>query len=211
MIGPTIEILSNVGSDVPLELQALFGERFAKLYSSIGLTEVIPSQFWSTLAILLLICAALRAFSIQIGWYLWEKVGELVSLAMRNRMIDVYLSLRMQKNVSDSESLSSVIVNDVRLTREYIVHFYGGMPREVVQILFYMATLYLLSPELFLIFFCGFLPVGVLLSRLGKRIRKRSKDMLVSYSSMVEWIQQRLLGVETIKHLRGTGNQSLSI
>jgi subfamily B ATP-binding cassette protein MsbA len=51
----------------------------------------------------------------------------------------------------------------------------------------------------------GILPAAAVLSNLGKKLRKRATRSLQDFSVLSEWIQQRLLGIETIKHYRTEG------
>ena len=90
----------------------------------------------------------------------------------------------------------------MKLVKEYIVHFYSGLPREILQCLFMSITLIILSPRLFSIFSLIFLPAVVIIKKLGKKLKRRSNRALDSYSILTEWLQQRFSGIETIKQLQ---------
>jgi ABC-type multidrug transport system fused ATPase/permease subunit len=52
------------------------------------------------------------------------------------------------------------------------------------------------------LFLVGLGPAAALLSRLSKKLRKRSQAVLDNSSDLVEWLQRRLSGAETIKQYR---------
>lgn len=98
--------------------------------------------------------------------------------------------------------MAATIATDVRLARELGTAILGGVPREMLQITIMSITLALLSPHLFLIFFLGIVPLFFWIKRLGKILKKRFIAALDNYAHMTEWLQQRFLGIETIKHYR---------
>lgn len=88
------------------------------------------------------------------------------------------------------------------MARELSAALLGGATRELLQMAMLSVTLALLSPRLFLIFVGGIAPLLLLLRKLGRKLQKRASAALTDYSAMSEWLQQRLLGIETIKHYR---------
>ena len=144
----------------------------------------------------------LRAILLQVHWYLWEDVGEQFGRNLRGNMVRSLLlsSDRDSSSIEGVESLAGVVANDIRLVRDYVVRMYGGIPREGAQVAFYIVSLILLSPRLFALFFLVVCPSLIILARLGKRLKVRSGKALVSFSQLGEWLQQRILGLETIKH-----------
>ncbi len=140
-------------------------------------------------------------------WFLWERASEIVSLNLRNDLASGYLALdpaqrRTDESRSQEAELSASITTDVKLLREYLVHFYGGLPREGAKVLAFAVMLLLLSPKLTAIFALGIFPAIGLGGRIGRVLRRRAAKALADYSQLTEWLQQRLLGIETIKHYR---------
>ena len=86
------------------------------------------------------------------------------------------------------------------MARDASAALIGGVTRELLQIAMMSVTLVLLSPRLFAIFVGGIAPLWLLLQKLGKKLKQRATASLANYAAMTEWIQQRLLGIETIKH-----------
>lgn len=205
LIGPTTQVLFNAGGHKQVLFGDLVGHRLGELiYYATGYRKLEVSRLWQYLPLLLLVLATIRAIFSLFAVFIWERISELITKRIRYDLVDHYLNLDPRIRPSSGEDkeakISSTITTDVRLLREYIVHFYGGLPRECLAILFYMITLVLLSPQLFLLFFVGVIPAGYYGSKLGKSLRKRSYDALQDYSVLTEWLQQRLLGIETIKH-----------
>ena len=108
-----------------------------------------------------------------------------------------------KKKLRDAEkNLASTIAVDVRLARDVGAAIIGGLTRESLQLAMMSVTLALLSPRLFAIFIGGIAPLLWLLKKLGRTLQQRASLALDSYATLTEWLQQRLLGIETIKHYR---------
>lgn len=88
------------------------------------------------------------------------------------------------------------------MARDVSAAIIGGLTRELLQLAMMSVTLALLSPRLFAIFIGGIAPLTLLLKKLGRKLQQRATMSLDSYATMTEWLQQRLLGIETIKHYR---------
>ena len=206
LIGPALKILMMPGVDQLISIKELLGERIASIVWWItDIDQLSIKALWRSLPYMLLGLAALRAVLATVQWFIWERASELVSKSLRSEIIEKYLFFdplaRMGQLDEDGVArLSSAITNDIRMAREYVVHFYGGLPRELSQIFFFMITMVMLSPKLFLIFFVGVAPAMYFIDRMGKKLRTRAALALSDNSALTEWLQQRMLGIETIKH-----------
>lgn len=172
-----------------------------------GRTSILSADLLRILPWLLLGVAGARAVLGAAQWFCWERIGEKTSYRIRRDLAHAYLNLdptaRRHQKFQDIESgLAPNFSNDIRLVREYIVHFFGGIPREGLQSLFLVGILLSINPRLFGIFAIGFVPVIAILTEWGKKLRRRARTALKDFSGVSEWIQQRLLGIETIKHYR---------
>ncbi len=207
MVGPAVQILSDPQRTAPVSLVELFGQRLGEVFSQLlGRSSFSMSELWQELPQWVLGAAALRAALAMSQWFLWERSSELIAREMRQNLVDSYLGLepearRDRAGLIDRE-IAAGVSNDIRMVREYLVHFLGGFPRELVQVLFYLVTLFMLEPMLASLFLVGLGPAAALLSRLSKKLRKRSQAVLDNSSDLVEWLQQRLSGAETIKQYR---------
>jgi ABC-type multidrug transport system fused ATPase/permease subunit len=207
MVGPAVQILSDPQRTAPVSLVELFGQRLGEVFSQLlGRSSFSMSELWQELPQWVLGAAALRAALAMSQWFLWERSSELIAREMRQNLVDSYLGLepearRDRAGLIDRE-IAAGVSNDIRMVREYLVHFLGGFPRELVQVLFYLVTLFMLEPMLASLFLVGLGPAAALLSRLSKKLRKRSQAVLDNSSDLVEWLQQRVSGAETIKQYR---------
>ena len=205
MIGPALQALTLPDTE-SLSLSSLFSDRIAAVAIWLfGHEQISAASLMAELPRALLVVAGLKASLSFSQWYLWERAGEKCTKSMRADLVRLFLNLNPAARRTDGEGvseavLSSTISTDIKFLKEYIVRFYGGMPREGLQVLLLTVTLVLLSPKLFAVFIVGVLPVVLVVSRLGKKIRKRALAALNDYSDLTEWLQQRLLGYETIKH-----------
>lgn len=201
-----MQVLLSPAADEPIAWTELIGPTFGQwLANWHGQDLVSADRLWRLLPPIMIIAAAVRATLLAFQWTVWEWLSEGFARQLRNQLVQAYLQLSPQarrEDASHDDRLAALIGNDTRMIKDYLVHFYGGLPREFFQVLFYLISLAILSPILFLIFTFGLLPAGAVLSRLGKKLRKRSNQALEDVSRVSEWIQQRLQGIETIKHYR---------
>ena len=91
------------------------------------------------------------------------------------------------------------------MARDASTALIGGVTRELLQLAMMSVTLALLSPRLFAVFVGGIAPLLLLFQKLGKKLKQRATASLANYAAMTEWLQQRLLGIETIKHYHTEG------
>lgn len=203
LVGPALLVLNN-DYNTTYHLEELFGEKIAQI---IGLFLDANSfqghQLLAALPLSIFTFGLLRTSLSASIFYSWERIGEFVSVKIRDDLIKAFLFINpenRQEIEKQEENLASSMATDVKMTREYIARFYGGLPRELIQVLVLSLNLWLISADLFYLFMIGIIPSGVILSRVGKKIRRRSKNALDQFSRLTEWLQQRLLGVETIKH-----------
>ena len=204
-IGPSIMLLLEGSTVTPVPLSKLVGHHLAAAVSSVfpHLHEIDGNRFVEIMPWALVTVAALKAGFQFASWYLWEWLAEGASADLRRDLVGHYVSLAPHcRDRINEDQLSSVVTTDCKLIREYIVHFYGGFPREALQMVFMIVTQLLLSLKLCLMFFVGVLPLWLLVTRLGKKLKGRASKALQDYSFLSEWLQQRLLGISTIKHYR---------
>lgn len=166
--------------------------------------QVMLSELFLILPSSLMIIATLKALLTFWQWMTWEQLGEKLAFAWRRDLVDGFVAVSPSQRDDGAierteSSLGGLMSQDIRTCRDYVVHYFGGLPREGFQVLFMAFSLAALNLKLFLIFLFCIAPVGALLSRLGKKLRRRASHALEDNSVLGEWIQQRLLGVETIK------------
>ncbi len=204
-IGPAMQLFLAAADAPDQAVSSLVGEHLAALFAYFTGVDVV-SRAWllQIVPVTLLGLAVVRA-TLSIGqWFIWERAGELMSRRWRQALLRGYVYQRPDARHHDlgqqwESELASLLTNDIRVVREYVIRVYGALPRELCQVTFLVANLLLLSPKMFLLFAFALGPALVLASRLGKKLRRRAAAALKDYSQLSEWIQQRLLGIETIK------------
>ena len=205
LVGPSLQLLvSERSGGIPWS--DLVSPRLAWLPRMIaGTPEISGAELFRVLPLLLVSVAFVKALLGGTQWYIWESLGERVSRRIRHDLMAAYVRLspgarRDAEGMKVDASIATGISNDVRMLREYIVHFHGGLPREGLQVLFLGVTIFALSPKLFIAFIAGLAPAALVIRKFGKRLRGRAAKVLSETAELGEWIQQRLLGFETIKH-----------
>lgn len=214
MIGPAMQVLINYKETNSISVSQLLGQKIGDfllfLWPHLNAISFEFLLVWLPIGIIGI--AAFKAILQFFVWYLWEWLAEGIAAHLRNDLVYHYIYLNpYQRNQFAEDELSATVTTDCKLMREYLVHFYGGLPREAMQIVFMLITQYLLSPKLCLLFFAGVIPITFLMTRLGKKIKKRAAKALANYSTLTEWLQQRLLGIETIKHYRMEDKECLAM
>ena len=216
LVGPCVQVLTAPKESI-LPLVDLLGPRLGDVAAGIiGTPGVKAGELLHHLPLLLVVLAFFKATLGLAQWYLWERAGEIVSMRLRDDLTHSFVDLapderRTSEGRNMEEQLSSAITTDVKLLREYLVHFYGGLPREAFQVVSMAVMLVLLSPKLTLIFLLGVAPAAAIASRVGRKLKRRASKALSDYSQLTEWLQQRLLGVETIKHYQTEGIEIASM
>lgn len=208
LIGPCLQLMMPAKQKSIYSFTELLGSNLGFYTAKLtGLQTISHVDIITLLPVFLLSVAFLKlVFSIS-QYFLWEHLGELISKDLRQDLVQHYLLSspmirKQEKNEFFEASLSPCISVDIKMMREYLVHFYGGLPREALQILFLATVLITLSLKMFCIFFLCLIPAIYFSRKLGKKLRSRAGKALENYSSLTEWLQQRLLGIETIKHYR---------
>jgi ATP-binding cassette, subfamily B, bacterial MsbA len=174
---------------------------------------ILSTDVFAWLPFVLIAVATIKSLLTFWQWYTWEWLGEKIAFQWRASLVDSFIhtnpALRDDGAVAQPESqLGGLLSQDIRTCRDYVVHFFGGLPREGLQVAFMAISLGILSPRLFVIFVLCVAPLAGLLNRVGKKLRKRASQALEGNSLLGEWIQQRLLGLETIKQY---GTESVEI
>lgn len=205
LIGPSLQILlGSFQQDTGISARELFGPLAAPWIESFGFpTKISAASFLAYLPLFLFVIASLKFLLTTSQWLMWERLAEEWAYLCRSTLVGQFTALPSSIAIRDSEfgaQLSSVVSTDIRYIRDYIVHFYGGLPREGLQVVFLGLMSALLAPKMFLMFFFGCAPVVVIVAHIGRRLRKRAKRAMNEYQSLTEWVQLRLLNSETIKH-----------
>lgn len=206
LIGPAIKALMEINSPNIVSFKELLGPLLGSLVERMTAAESISArELLVKLPFILIGLAFFKSIIVLNQWYLWELLSEKIARSLRLELIHRFsklsLASRHQKEVIEIEStLSSAIANDTRMFRDFIVHYYGAGPREAFQVVIGILTLFFLSPYLFVVCIFGILPSLIILRRIGKKIHQRTGKALADFSELGELIQQRLYGIETIKH-----------
>ena len=199
-----------------LSLKSFWSDTCPLAHSLIGVSSLSQKSLLSGLVPLLFYLGVFRFIFSLVQSYFWERSAEAVCRDLRTRLLDGFLKSQAKngsvktktKNDSSAEAdLASLMATDIRLLKDYLVHFYGGVPRELLQIFCLATVSFFLSFKLFCLFFFFMLPLGFVLRQLGKKLLSRSKDALFDYSQLSEWLQLRLNGIETIKHYKSESQE----
>lgn len=207
VIGPAMQLLL-----APSERMVPWAELIGPAWSSwlngwLPPEGVSTAELYAVLPFLLVGIATFKSALTFWQWFTWERLGERLAFQWRRDVVGAFVEVDPARRddglIANAENnLGGLISQDIRTCRDYVVHFFGGLPREGFQVIFMAISLAILSLKLFAIFVFCIAPVGALLGRLGRKLRRRASHALEDNSVLGEWIQQRLLGLETIKQYR---------
>jgi ATP-binding cassette, subfamily B, bacterial MsbA len=187
-----------------LKLEGIYG---LKLDDTTGWVRVVIEHVQENLVSSLLVVAGFKFLLSTSIWFGWERIGERIALRQREGLVNHYIEGSSDASTI-SEQLSTLVTTDVRILKEFVVHFYGGIPREGLSAVFLIGFLAYLDSQLFMLLVFCILPLGFFLKKVGKNLSRRTSLALKDFTTLSEWIQLRLSGIETIKHL---GTEELEI
>ncbi|MFK7873865.1 MAG: ATP-binding cassette domain-containing protein [Oligoflexales bacterium] len=206
LIGPALQILMHPEQNSPILVSDLLAGHVLYFVQIIYTADTVsPDVLLSWLPSLLMSVAGFRMVTSITQWYVIECSAEKSIRDLRLHIVEKYLFSSTQSHKKSEHplpQLSSFIAYEIQVLKELYAKFYGGIPREIFQIIFLMIALWELSPVLFSWFFLLLGPAVAALHRVGKKLKKKTKTALSDYSDLSEWLQARLLGIETIKHYR---------
>lgn len=207
LVGPSLSFMLKQKQEFYL-FKDLVGPYIASFIEFYFESKQINSEILlEFLVFYLVVFSLLKALFTVLQSYLWEVIGEKIALALRMRFFNAYLYTHPHQKFEMEEkgfdkNLASLISTDVKIFRDYVVSVWGGLSREIIQSVFISLSLLLLSPHLFLSFIFCLLPISYILRKMGKKLKKRSLEALDRHSTLSEWLQERFLGLETIKARR---------
>lgn len=203
--GPAIKMFFN--SSGPKTAETILDPEILKVFHVFGVTfeprhmEII----FVNLPFIVLGIALVRFLTQAYVYAGWEWIGEHIGTNTRKSLTDGYIGLStkakvLQKTKDIENSLATIVTNEVYTLKYYIVRFFGGVPREVVQSIFLGISLFVISYKLTLIFLFVIVVLGAILKKISKKIKKRTREEFDQQNELAEWVQQRISGMETIKH-----------
>ncbi len=195
LTGPLLNIISS--KDYILTYREIFGELVGARLESFAQQPSIAVQenIW-LVPVLLGGLALVQCIARVVQTYLWESTSENITYRIRHRIFD-----KFTKTTSETkpESMSSLINVDSQIIKNYITRFIGGSSRELVKTLFLLYALFVISWKVTLGMLLLGLPVALVIKRIGKKFRRRTKSAISEFSEINAWLEHRLGGIKTIK------------
>lgn len=205
-MGPAFEVLFSDATH--LQLTDFFSEFVSQFLIKQGSPASIEkSKLLLSLPAVIFGLALIKFVATFVVFFFWEYFSEKIGYIFRQGLAKEFLEaspskIFLQENRQLTEKLPTAIGNDIRQVRQYVVRFYGSMPRELFQVFFLILAMLFISPKLFMLFFLAVSPLAIVIAKLGKKLKRRSSTALQFFSGLSDWIMKRLLGFETIKQLR---------
>jgi ATP-binding cassette, subfamily B, bacterial MsbA len=206
LVGPSLNLLLAPSNQSTVTVESFFGPMISQVVQRLaGVDSISSDTVLQILPLTMIGLCTVKALSLFFQWYRWELIGERIAHKLRSHLVDRFIETPAAEQAKPSfteleNNLAAAMTQDIRVFKEFIVHYYGGLPREGLIVFFTTVLLIALSPKLFFIFFLGVAPVLAVIKSYGRRIRRRANLALKDNAEMTEWIQQRLLGIETIIH-----------
>ena len=207
LIGPSLTFVLQEKKDF-YHLDELLGAQLSFVIKFFFTLDVIAKNtLLEYLFFFLIFFALVKALTSVIQAFLWEVIGEKVAFDLRVKFFSLYVLSHPHMKTQFEESgfektIATLVTTDVKFFRDYLVNVWGGVSRELIQVLGLSLGLVFLSPVLFFSFVFCLLPVFYFLKKVGKKLSRRSSEAIDRYSLLSEWLQERFLGLETIKARR---------
>jgi len=196
------------------------GEAFAKHPFILVLKHWFPGAFLSIMLFFtqyflqwFLLLGIIKMITTSLNRLIWGGISEKVSQKLRFDVIQSFLYHSPETSLENpmNKNIVTILSQDIRSVHAYMIHFLGNFWKEIFQIIFIIISMLILSWPLFFIFFIIMLPSWWFVRSANRKLRKRSQNKLMNYSKISEWLQQRFLGIETIKFLRTEELESVKI
>ena len=207
LVGPSLSFMLQEKKEI-YQIKNLVGENISYVFFLFfKIKQIKASSLLENLVFYLVIVSILKTFFTIFQSLLWELIGENIALDLRLKLFSSYVNSHphfketLEKNNFD-KNIATLITTDVKVFRDYIVNVWGGLTRELIQVFFIGSSLFFLSPLLFISFTICLLPIALILKKIGTKLKKRSIEAIDNHSSLSEWLQERFLGLETIKARR---------
>jgi len=207
LIGPSLTFVLQEKKDF-YHLEELLGSHLSYFVNFFFTFDVLAKEtLLEYLAFSLIFFAILKALTTIVQAFLWVVIGEKIAFDIRVRFFSLYVLSHPHRKAQFEESgfeknIATLITTDVKLYRDYLVTVWGGISRELIQAFGLCIGLVFLSPILFFSFVFCLIPVFYLFKKVGKKLTRRSSEAIAGYSLLSEWLQERFLGLETIKARR---------
>lgn len=216
MIGPVLQVLFDTPSDNPTaSAPGVMGkidslkEQFTTLLNDFVLNQ-------DKLTALAYVCIAVVALTVlknlflYIALYILNPIRNAVLRRLRNDLFDKTLSLPIGFFTEERKGdLISRMTNDISEVELSIMSVLEVFFREPLSIIIYITTMIVMNYKLTLILFI-FLPVaGLIIGRIGKSLRKSSNIAQQHLGSMMEVIDESLVGMRVLKAFNAEAHQRL--
>ncbi|MDA9951468.1 ABC transporter ATP-binding protein/permease [Oligoflexaceae bacterium] len=211
-MGPAFEIL--FGDRERFMIADLLGPYLSSLWTALGWQQEFSRTAVLELMPLLLVSLSVFKFIASFSiFYFWESFSESINFNLRGHIVKSFLETKPERVFSDEyrhlgNKMPTVIANDLTQVRQYVVRFFGSMPREVFQAFFLIVAMILLSPKLFGLFIITVAPCAFVIQKISKKVKRRSRIVLENFSEMSDWLLKRILGFETVKQM---GTEDLEV
>lgn len=119
---------------------------------------------------------------------------------MRNQLYDH--SLRLPVTYFDrnkSGNIISLIINDVENINASMTSTFDRLLVEPLRIIFFIGLLFVINVQLTLAVFIIFPIIGILISQIGKTVRRRSKRVLEYIAGLLSILHETISGVRAVK------------
>ncbi len=210
MIGPVLQVLFNVAPPA-VKPTASFGLQ-AQLTGFIN--NIILQQekltALSYVCVFLIVFTVLKNLFLYLALYILNPLRNAVLRRLRNDLFTKTLSLPIGFFTEERKSdLVSRMTNDINEVELSIMSVLEVFIREPLTIIIYITAMIMANYQLTLFLFL-FLPVaGIIIGRISKSLRKSSNLAQQQLGSMMEVIDESLVGMRVIKAFSAEKHQEL--
>ncbi len=208
MLAPVLQVLFAQGPASAAPTSGLLGFINRHLNIIIANNGKLTALAW--LCITVVIFTVLKNFFIYLAIYLLSPIRNGILRQIRNDLFNKTISLPISFFTEERKGdLISRMTNDINEVEWSIISVLEVFIKEPLTILFFLAYMFVVSPQLTVFLFL-FLPLsGLLIGRISKSLRKSSNIAQEQLGGMMGILDETLAGMRVIKAFSAEKHQQL--
>jgi subfamily B ATP-binding cassette protein MsbA len=210
MLAPTLQVLFSDGPAPKSAAPDKSASLLQQLYTWVNNLILSYDKVTALLIIISIIvgCTILKNLFVYLSQSIINPLRHSIIRRLRNDLFQKTLSLPLGFFTEEHKGdLISRMTNDVNEVQQSVVSGLEVLVREPITILFLLISMLVISPQMML-FLILFLPVGYLIGRIGKSLRKHSNVVQEQLGRMLSVIDETIAGMRVVKAFNAEKHQN---
>ncbi len=210
MLYPFFEIIFNNGQLVTTLPAFSFSSKYLIANMQYYLSDIIinHSKIFALagVCIFIIIAILLKNVFVYLSYYVMSPIRNGMMVQIRKDLYNKILSLPIGYFTEQHKGdLISRMTNDTWELESAVANTLDGLIKEPLNIIFYLATLIFISPQLSLIMFVLLPVAGLVIGRVSKSLKKESNAAAIKSGESLSILEETLTGMRIIKAFTAEG------